>query len=80
MNIWDDKEELDKLEEQRTLKRLTDRLTFDCLNTVSKGDRVYCSKGRRLGQSRAGSLALITVLRGISSGSCRDCENFTTEE
>ena len=80
MNVWEDTEQLAKLEEQRALRRLSGRLTFDCLYLKCKGDRVYCDKGRLLGQSRDGSLALISVLRGITSGSCRGCEDFTTDE
>lgn len=81
MSIWEDKEALDKLEKQRVLKRFSSgRLTFDCLNLRCRGDRASCSLGKRLGQSKDGSLALIRVLRGITSGVCRNCEDFTTEE
>lgn len=81
MDIWEDKEALDKLENQRNIRRFNSgRLTFDCLSAVVKGDRVSCSRGKRLGSSRDGSLSLIQVLRGITSGTCRNCEDFTTEE
>ena len=80
MNIWDDVELLEKLEQQRAIKRITGRLTFDCLNLKCKGDRAYCSKGRLLGQAKDGSLALITVLRGVTSGICKHCKDFVTDE
>lgn len=81
MSIWDSIESLDKLEQQRAEKRITGgRLTFDCFNLKCKGDRAYCSKGLMLGQAKDGSIALITVLRGITSGACKKCSWFTTDE
>ena len=80
MDIWKDKETLDKLEKVRTAKRKTGRLTFDCLSAVVRGDRVHCSKGKLLGQARDGSLALITVLRGITSGTCKGCWDYSSDE
>ena len=80
-DIWSNTELLDRLERERNLKRIDDRrLTFDCMNLKCKGDRAYCSRGKRLGQSKDGSLYLISVLKGITSGTCRSCEYFTTEE
>ena len=77
MDIWNDKKILDKLEEQRNKLRESGKtMTFDCMNTVVKGDRVFCSKGKLLGQARDGSLALVSVLRGICSGSCKNCEYY----
>ena len=80
MDIWNDIELLDKLEYQRFVKRGTGRLTFDCMHAVVKGDRVSCSKGRLLGQARDGALALIMVLRGITSGACKSCLDYSAEE
>ena len=80
MDIWKDTEALDTLENQRDTKRGAGVLTFDCMNTVVKRDRVFCSKGKLLGQARDGSLALIVVLRGITSGTCRDCEEYTPSD
>ena len=80
MDIWEDKELLDKLEQQRATKRVTGRLTFDCQNTLVKGDRVFCSKGKLLGQAKDGSLALIVVLRGITSGTCKGCGDYSSDE
>ncbi len=68
-------------EKQRNkLQELGKRMTFDCLNTRFKGDRVFCSKGKLLGQAKDGSMGLITVLRGICSGSCKNCEYYNTEK
>ena len=78
MGIWNDREQLDKLEQMRADK--TGRLTFDCGNTVVKGDRVFCAKGKLLGQARDGSLALIVVLRGITSGTCKNCGDYSSDE
>ncbi len=80
MAIWDDQKKLDKLEEQRNRLRESGKImTFDCLNTVVKGDRVFCSKGQRLGQAIDGGLDLMTVLRGVCSGSCKNCESYNEE-
>ena len=80
MDIWNNKELLDKLEQRRAVKRVTGRLTFDCLRTRFRGDRVYCSRGKLLGQAIDGSLALITVLRGITSGTCKGCKDYSSDE
>lgn len=86
MNIWGNKEALASLErvrkEKRQSRKGTGRLTFDCFNLKysEDGNRAYCSKGKMIGRATNGSLALITVLRGITSGVCKDCEFFDTEE
>jgi len=80
VSIWNNKEQLDKLEQMRAIKRGTGVLTFDCLNTIVRGDRVFCSRGKLLGQAKDGSLALIVVLRGITSGTCKDCRDYSSEE
>ena len=77
MNIWNDTQLLDKLDAVRSGLRLKGkRLTFDCLNLKCRGERVHCAKGKLLGQARDGSLALITVLRGMTSGACVNCGDF----
>jgi len=77
MDIWDDKDKLARLEEQRDkLRKQGKVMTFDCMNAIVKGNRVFCSKGKRLGQARDGSLDLMLVLRGICSGSCKNCEYY----
>jgi len=81
LNIWNNTELLDKLERQRSAKRETSgRLTFDCLNLRCKEDRACCSKGKRLGQAKDSSLFLLSVLRGLTSGVCKTCEDFITDE
>ena len=45
-----------------------------------KGDRAYCAKGKLLGQSKDGSIALIVVLRGVTSGACKNCGDFMGDE
>ena len=78
MNIWEDKEALDKLQKMRDGK--SGRLTLDCFSLKFRKDRAYCSRGRMLGRARDGSLALITVLRGITSGTCKDCGDYSSDE
>ena len=80
MDIWNNPTVLDELERMRTVKGRTGKLTFDCLNSIVRGDRVSCSKGKLLGRSRDGSLALITVLRGITSGTCKGCGDYSSDE
>ena len=76
MNIWNDKELLDRLEKQRAIKRGSGILTFDCLNLKCQGDRAHCTKGELLGQARDGTLDLKVVLGGILSGTCRNCKDY----
>lgn len=80
VDIWDNPTVLDELERMRAVKRKSGRLTFDCLNTVVKGDRVLCSKSKLLGRSRDGSLSLLMVLRGITSGTCKGCWDYSSGE
>ncbi len=80
-NIWNSQALLSELEIKRDdLKLDGRRLTFDCLNLKCNGDRAYCSIGKRLGQPKDSSLALITILRGVSCSVCKDCEDFITDE
>jgi len=73
MDIWED----DKLEALRDQAReRIGRITFDCFNLKIRGDRAYCSKGYLLGRAKDGTLALITVLRGVTSGVCKDCIDY----
>lgn len=80
MNIWGNPERLKSLEELRLNKKGIGRLTFDCFNLKSIGERAYCSKRKRIGQAADGSMSLIAVLRGKTSGVCRNCKDFTTDE
>lgn len=81
MNIWDDKALLEKLENDRDkLRDDGKRMTFDCLKALVKGDRVVCSLGKRLGQASDGGITLTQVMRGICSGACKNCGDYTVEE
>lgn len=79
MSLWDNQEILARWEQARAKKRESGRLTFDCLNLRCQEDRAYCSKGKLLRLTRDKAMALIAVLRGETSGTCRNCEDFTTE-
>uniref|UniRef100_A0A6M3KAX9 Uncharacterized protein n=1 Tax=viral metagenome TaxID=1070528 RepID=A0A6M3KAX9_9ZZZZ len=76
-NIWEDRDALTKLETERNKKQ--GRLTFNCMNLKCQGDRAFCSKGHILGQAKDKGLALISVLRGITSGACKDCKEYVEE-
>lgn len=81
MSIWDNQESLRKLGELRAGKRArSDRLTFDCFHLKYRDDRAYCDLGKRLGRAQDGFISLLMVLRGMTSGACKNCEDFTTEE
>jgi len=81
MNVWDEKETLIKMEIYRDKVRSSGkRLTFDCMNLHCRGERVFCIEGHLLGQAKDGSLALVTVLRGVTSGTCLSCKEFTTDK
>ena len=81
--VWDSKETLIRLEKQRDDKRKRGRISFDCFNLKIKPDkagRAYCSKGKLLGTSLDGTIDLHSVLRGLTSGTCKTCPLFSTEE
>ena len=77
-NIWEDKDVLAKLEIERSKKQ--GRLTFNCTKLKCQGDRAFCSLGKRLGQANDGGLALVSVLRGITSGTCKSCLDYEDGE
>ena len=80
-NIWDNESALIRLEKQRDARRRAKkRLSFDCYNLKFKGDRAYCSKGKRLGRARDGSMKLITVLQGITARACIGCKYYTADK
>ena len=77
MNIWDNTEMLDRLEKNRsTLRAGGKRLTFDCMKNMVRDERVFCREGQRLGVARDGGVGLCAVLRGVTCGCCRGCEEF----
>ena len=72
--IWGNKNTLARLENERDRKK--GRLTFNCMNLKCQGDRAFCSLGKRLGQAKDGGMALVSVLRGITSGTCKECKEY----
>ncbi len=80
--LWDNPVNLDKLElsREQTRGRGNQWQTFDCFNAICHSDRVVCRCERRLGPARDGSIALITVLRGRTSGSCLCCDKFSGDK
>jgi len=54
------------------------RLTFDCMNAIVRGNRVWCKLGTHL--SKGGSMALSWVLLGSTSDTCQECSSFLDGE
>lgn len=78
--IWDNLEALAKLEARRGQKK-EPTFTYDCHNAHCRGDRVYCSIGYRLSiKAKDGTMGLIGVLRGVTSGQCKKCLDFEGDE
>ena len=74
-----------QLEKARGEARARGRhLTYDCFGGIikltdnDKGEniRVYCSRGHLLGMARDGSVALVSVLRGMALGACVQCQDY----
>ena len=81
MSIWDNEGQLARLEKERATKRVQgERLPFDCMNLICRGDRVYCKLGIHLGRAYDGTMPLITVLRGMVTSVCSRCEVYTEDE
>ena len=77
---WFTEPEATKLQDLRQKARAKWRITYDCLNNIVKGDRVFCRRGTPIGTSKDGSMMLITVLTGRSSSVCKKCMHFNGEE
>lgn len=60
-----------QLEAKRDEARRRRRITYDCFNTVVKGNVVVCARGYF-----STSIPLITVLRGRSSAACAKCPDY----
>jgi len=75
-SIWNDRELLSQLEDERDRKRGDGRISYDCFHLKLRDNRVYCDKGKLLGPARDGSLSLLYVLRGVCSGACRECKEY----
>ena len=66
----------------RRKARSTQPITYDCMAGKVAGDRVGCSEGHVLkspGRGSNGTLSLLSVLRGRSSSTCRDCNGYDGE-
>ncbi len=78
-SVWDKPDALDKLEVTRDTKRKKgSRLTFDCFNAVTNGERVTCKHAHvfRPKSSRDSSMPVLAILRGVTAGACRSCPDF----
>ena len=67
--------ELERLRDEARKKR---RITFDCRHSKVFGKYVRCAKGHPLRVSQ--SLTTLFVLRGASSGECKECPDYDDEE
>jgi len=74
-----------KLAQMRIQKRRHRRITYDCMNSIVQGDSIICKKGhvlKSIGRRKTPGLSLLSVLKGISSSvckNCQDCDEETTE-
>lgn len=58
------------------------RITYDCMNAIVKGDIVVCKKGhifKPWGRGTKPGIGVLTILRGMSSSACRNCEDYDEE-
>ena len=77
MSIWDNPTVCNALDKIRDEKReKMGRLSYDCFNLKVKKDRVFCSKGKKLGCAKDGTLNFVSVIRGLTSGVCKNCKDF----
>ena len=67
-----------ELEQLRSEARKKRRITFDCFHSKVFGEYVQCAKGHPLRVSQ--SLTTLAVLRGASSGECKECPDYDDEE
>jgi len=77
---WFTEPEATRLQNLRQKSRAKRHITYDCLNNIVKGDRVFCKRGTPFGRGKDGSMMLITVLTGRSSGVCKKCMHFNGED
>ena len=71
-----------KLTQMRIQKRRHRRLTYDCMTAIVQGDSVTCKKGhvlKSIGGRKTPGLSLLSVLRGISSSVCKECQDYDEE-
>jgi hypothetical protein len=75
-------EEDDLLERRRAkYKAEGKRLAYDCFNLkTTKGNRCFCSKGRRLSLTKDGTIDLRLILAGITPNVCLECPDFLSDD
>lgn len=74
MNIWDNKELLEKLEKQREqLRHRQTRMSIDCFNLHIDKQGIFCSYSKTL------DISLLGVLGGKLSLTCAVCPLFDTD-
>jgi len=54
------------------------RSLYQCFNARVKGNRIYCSKGHRLGKAKDGHLPLVKLARGtpLEISTCQACTDY----
>lgn len=81
MSIWDTEQLLKDAEARRAeLRAKGKRLAFDCMNLKCKGERGYCSLGRKLSNSKDCSIDMRIVLNGSTPYVCKVCTEFNPDE
>lgn len=77
MDIWNDPE-VEKLRDSR--RERSGRIAYDCLNLKVREDRAVCAKGHCLGQAEDKTYNLTYILKGITPGICKSCQDFDSME
>jgi hypothetical protein len=74
--------EEDDLLEQRRAKYKAEgkRLAYDCFNLKRKGNRCFCSKGKRLSLSKEGTIDVRLILAGVTPPICLECPDFFPDD
>lgn len=68
--------------QKRRNRRQHRRITYDCMNSIVQGDSIICKKGhvlKSIGGRKTPGLSLLSVLRGISSSVCKNCQDYDEE-
>lgn len=54
------------------------RSLYQCLNAKVLGDKIYCSKGHKLGGVKGGRLDVLRLIRGepLELSICQDCPDY----
>ena len=58
---------------------MIDRILYNCFNAHVLGDKIYCTKGYKLGSGR---LTILRLLRGepLRCDVCQDCPDHDTDD